>query len=383
MKPNVRLLQKHPHFVTSSQHFLYLIMDKKRILVAPLNWGLGHATRCIPVIRALKEENFVPVIASDGDALLLLQKEFPELEHYSLPSYSIEYSKYAFVLKFKLLSKTPHILRTISKEKKRTEDLIKTKNISGIISDNRWGVRSSLVPSVFITHQIRVLSGITTLLSSKIQQWHIKKFDECWVPDLPGSINLSGKMSHLKKTKVPVKFLGLLSRFEKEVLPVKYDILVLLSGPEPQRSILEKIMFKELKDLSTEICVVCGIVEEIQKVEKRGNFSVYNFMTSRELQDVINSSELVISRSGYTSLMDLVKLEKMTFLIPTPGQPEQEYLARRLRKMEISPGCSQSKFTAEKLKKIKNYKGLSFFSSVPGFLGSHDFSRAFALFKGE
>ncbi len=358
-------------------------MDKKRILVAPLNWGLGHATRCIPVIRALKEQNFVPVIASDGSALHLLQKEFPELEHYLLPSYSIEYSKFAFLLKFKLLSNTPHILRTISRERKCTEDLIKTKNISGIISDNRWGVRSRLVPSVFITHQIQVLSGLTTLLSSKIQQWHIKKFDECWVPDLPGSINLSGKMSHFKKNKLPLKYLGLLSRFEKEVLPIKYDILVLLSGPEPQRSILEKTMFKELKDTNSKICIVQGIVEDIQKVEKRGNFSVYNFMTSRQLQDVINSSRLVVSRSGYTSLMDLVKLEKTAFLIPTPGQPEQEYLARRLNKMGISPGCSQAKFTAEKLTDINNYKGLGFFSSVPGFFGRHDFRRAFALFKGE
>ncbi|MFO7720431.1 MAG: glycosyltransferase [Gillisia sp.] len=358
-------------------------MNKKRILVAPLNWGLGHATRCIPIIRALIEQNFVPVIASDGDALYLLQKEFPELEHYSLPSYAIEYSKYPFLLKFKLLSNTPHILRTISKELKRTEDLIRTKKISGIISDNRWGVRSRFVPSVFITHQIRVLSGLTTFLSSKIQQGYINKFDECWVPDLPGTINLSGKMSHLKNPGIPVKYLGIISRFEKEERSIEYDILVLLSGPEPQRSILEKIMFNELKDASAKIYMVRGVVEEIQKIEKKGNFSVCNFMTSKELEIVINSSRLVISRSGYTTLMDLAKLEKTSFLIPTPGQPEQEYLARRLKKMGISPGCPQAKFTSEKLIEINDYSGLSFFSSVPGFFGSNDFRRIFALFQGE
>ncbi|MFN4762332.1 glycosyltransferase [Gillisia sp. Q332] len=358
-------------------------MYKKRILVAPLNWGLGHATRCIPVIRALIEQNFVPVIASDGDALQLLKKEFPELEHYSLPSYAIEYSKHPFLLKFKLLGNTPHIFKTISKELKHTEDLIKNKNISGIISDNRWGVRSRLVPSVFITHQILVLSGLTTLLSSRIQQAYINKFDECWVPDLPGTINLSGKMSHLKKTAIPVKYLGILSRFEKEERLIEYDILVLLSGPEPQRSILEKIMFKELKDMKAKIYMVRGVVEEFQKVEKKGNFTVCNFMTSRELEGVINSSKLVISRSGYTTLMDLAKLEKPCFLIPTPGQPEQEYLSNRLKKMGISPGCPQSKFTAEKLQEVKDYSELSFFSSLPGFLGSDDFSRIFALFKGE
>ncbi len=358
-------------------------MDKKRILVAPLNWGLGHATRCIPVVRALIEQNFVPVIASDGDALHLLKKEFPGLEHYSLPSYAIEYSKYPFLLKFKLLGNTPHIIRTISKELKSTEDLIKTKNISGIISDNRWGVRSRLVPSVFITHQIQVLSGLTTFLSSKIQQAYINKFDECWVPDLPGTINLSGKMSHLKKTAIPVKHLGILSRFEKEVRPIDYDILVLLSGPEPQRSILEKIMFKELKDANAKIYLVRGVVEKIQKIEKKENFTVCNFMTSKELEGVINRSRLVISRSGYTTLMDLAKLGKPSFLIPTPGQPEQEYLARRFRKMGISPGCEQADFTAEKLQKVKDYSGLGFFSSLPGCLGSDDFCRVFALFKGE
>lgn len=358
-------------------------MDKKRILVAPLNWGLGHATRCIPVIRTLIEQDFVPVIASDGDALDLLRKEFPELEHYSLPSYSIKYSKYAFLLKFKLLRNTPHILRTISKELKFTEELINTKNISGIISDNRWGVRSRLVPSVFITHQIQVLSGLTTLLTSKIQQWHIKNFDECWVPDLPGTINLSGKMSHLKKVGIPVKYLGILSRFEKEERSIEYDILVLLSGPEPQRSILEKIMFIELRNMNAKIYMVRGVVEEIQKIEKKANFTVCNYMTSGELERVINRSRLVISRSGYTTLMDLAKLEKPSFLIPTPGQPEQEYLARRLKKMGISHGCSQSKFTAEKLSEVKAYSGLSLFSSVPGFFGSDEFRRIFTLFKGE
>lgn len=360
-----------------------MIMDKKRILVAPLNWGLGHATRCIPVIHALIEQDFVPVIASDGVALQLLKKEFPELEHYSLPSYAIEYSKYPFLLKFKLLSNTPHILKTILNELKFTKDLIKTKNISGIISDNRWGVRSGLVPSVFMTHQIQVLSGWTTLVSSKIQQRYIYKFDECWVPDLPGTFNLSGKMSHSNKTAIPLKYLGILSRFKKEERSNEYDILVLLSGPEPQRSILEKIIFKELNDTNAKIYIVRGVIEDIQEIEKKGNFTICNFMTSRELEVVINSSNLVISRSGYTTIMDLAKLGKPSFLIPTPGQPEQEYLAHRLKKMGISPSCSQDKFTAEKLTEIKHYNGLSFFSTVPSFLGCDEFRRIFTLFKSE
>ena len=83
----------------------------KRILVAPLNWGLGHATRCIPIIRALKAHNFEPVIASDGAALQLLKKEFPDLEHVELPSYNITYPKNGKRFKSKLISETPDDLK--------------------------------------------------------------------------------------------------------------------------------------------------------------------------------------------------------------------------------------------------------------------------------
>lgn len=350
-------------------------MAKKRILVAVLNWGLGHATRCIPVIHMLLIQNFEPVIASDGAALQLLKKEFPSLEFHSLPSYNITYSKTGTFFGLKLLADTPHVLKTIAAEKTLTEQIVKSCKIDGIISDNRWGVHSKLVPSVFITHQVNVLSGVFTAFSSKIQQNYIKKFDQCWVPDVSGEKNLSGILGHPKNYHFPLKYLGVISRFSKKNLPIKYEILVILSGPEPQRNYLEKLLFDELQKSKKKILIVRGVVEEEQKFETKGNLSVYNFLTSKELEKMMNSSNLIISRSGYTTLLDLAKLEKMAFFIPTPGQYEQEYLARRLNEKGIFPSCPQSEFDLAKLENINNYTGLS------GFPVTTELENVFGIFK--
>src|SRR5690606_16753282 len=239
-------------------------MADKKILVAPLNWGLGHATRCIPIINALLEEGFEPVIASDGSALNLLKNEYPGMAFRELPGYNIKYSSSGLFFRSKLFSQTPHILKTIIAEKKLTAQIIKDEKINGIISDSRWGVHNEEVPSVFITHQINVLSGFTTRLSSMIHKKYIRKFDECWVPDNAEDLNLSGRMSHLKNNRLNLKYLGILSRFKKQELPVKYDMAVILSGPEPQRSILENIMNDELKNSDLKILFVRGVVENKQ-----------------------------------------------------------------------------------------------------------------------
>lgn len=345
--------------------------------MAPLNWGLGHATRCIPIILELEKEGFEPVIASDGEALALLRKEFPNLESYTLPSYNISYSRSKRLFTWNLLLKTPHILKTISAERKLVKELVENYNISGIISDNRWGVRHPEVPSVFITHQLQVLSGVFTYFSSKIQQKYIGKFNACWVPDVEEQPNLSGKMSHLKNYAFPVQYIGILSRLKKEIVPEKFDIAVVLSGPEPQRGALQKILEKELAGINDRILFVKGIVQKDQIREIRENWTIYNFLTSRQLQEYLNSSKLVICRPGYTSLMDLAILEKNAFLIPTPGQKEQEYLGNRLKEKMIAAGCSQDEFILEKLKDINIYAGLGQLALHPGP------NINFALFKGK
>ena len=347
---------------------------KKRILVAPLNWGLGHATRCIPIIDALIANNFEPVIASDGVALTLLRKEFPSLSSIELPSYNVTYAKKGKLFKLKLLKDSPKLLKAIKAEKKATDYILDNNNIAGIISDNRLGVRSKKVVSVFITHQLNVLSGNTTWLSTKVHQKIIKKFNECWVPDTDGYINLSGKLGHSAHFEIPTKYIGPLSRFNKTNAVIKNDLMVLLSGPEPQRTLLEKKLFLVLKNFSGKTLFVKGLMENEQTIQVIGNMTIYNYMTSNLLEKSLNESAVVISRSGYTTIMDLAKLDKKAFFIPTPGQFEQEYLAKRLTELLLVPSCNQDAFTLEKLDKVNTYKGLKAFDFEV------DFKELFNLF---
>lgn len=340
---------------------------KKRILVAPLNWGLGHATRSIPIIKALIQQGFVPVIASDGEALSLLKKEFPHLEAIELPSYKITYPKKGLFFKLNILKGSPKMFKAIRAEKKAVKYIIETCRIDGIISDNRLGIYSKKVPSVFITHQLQVLSGNTTWLSTKLHQIFIKRFDECWVPDYQGEFNLSGILGHLKFHEIPTKYIGPLSRFHKIDTEMKYDVMVLLSGPEPQRTILEEKLFKAFENYKGSVLFVKGIVENEQKCTKMNNMVIYNFMTSELLGKAINESALIVSRSGYTTIMDLAKLNKKAFFIPTPGQFEQEYLAKRLTEQSIVPSCHQDDFTVNSLNNIEHYTGLNDFDYEVNF----------------
>jgi uncharacterized protein (TIGR00661 family) len=332
-------------------------LEKKNILVAPLNWGLGHATRCIPIINALLENNFIPIIASDGIALDILKKEFPDLQFLELPSYRIEYPKNGKCFKWKMFKNSPKMITAILEEKKIVKEWITQYDLSGIISDNRLGVRSKKIPSVFITHQLKVLTGNTTWITSKLHQNIIRKFSECWVPDFKEKPNLTGKLGRLKNTNLNLKYIGPLSRFKKIDLPKKYDLMVLLSGPEPQRTLLEEKLILELTKYEGKILFVRGVIENEPKTSRAGNTVFYNFMTSSELEIAFNESEIVLCRSGYTTIMDLTKLGKRAFFIPTPGQYEQEYLAKKLLKDGLYPFKSQEEFVVENLYEVDLYKG--------------------------
>ncbi|MEM6514553.1 MAG: glycosyltransferase [Bacteroidota bacterium] len=351
--------------------------SKKRILVAPLNWGLGHATRCIPIINALIDFGFEPVLASDGIALDLLRKEYENLESAELPSYQIRYSKKKEFFKLKLIQNTPKIVKAIKAEKKAVVDIIEKYNIDGIISDNRLGVHNKNLPCVFITHQLQVLSGSTTWLSTKLHQKIIKRFHECWVPDNNGDTNLSGKLGHVQINELPIKYIGPLSRFQKKDVEIEYNIMVLLSGPEPQRTILEVKLLEDFSQYNGTVLFVKGQVEASQKISQKGGVKIYNFMTSAQLENAINSSDLIISRSGYTTVMDLTKLSKKAFFIPTPGQFEQEYIAQRLDEQGLVPSCSQNEFNLKQLERLSNYKGLK---SMDYQL---NYKKLFGLFESE
>lgn len=346
-----------------------------KILIAPLNWGLGHASRCIPIILALKENGYIPVIASDGAALELLKREFPNDIFESLPTFNIEYAKEKENFRFKIFKQLPKLFYSIRKEKKLLNEIIKRHTISGIISDNRPGIYSSKIPSVYITHQITVLSGNTTWFSSKFHHYFIKKYTECWIPDVKEGVNLSGRLSHESNKLTNLKYIGPLTRLKKKNVTKKYDLIIVLSGPEPQRTLLENKLIEELASYKGTILLVKGLVEAEQKISTQNHFTIYNFMETDELETAIQESNYIICRSGYSSLMDLAFLGTKAFLIPTPGQFEQEYLAKKLKKEGSVPSCKQDKFTIDKLEKIDIYSGFRSYNF------EKDWDSLFSVFK--
>lgn len=330
----------------------------KKILIAPLNWGLGHATRCIPIIDALQKYGFDPILAGDGMSLTLLRKEYPSLPYYDLPSMSLEYAKKGSFLKLKLLSQAPKIIKAIALEKARVEEIHQQENLTGIISDNRFGLRSDEVPSVYITHQLKVLSGGTSFISTSLHQQLISKFDQCWVPDY-SSNELAGELSASSDKSGFVKYIGPLSRFKRKESIKKWDLLAVLSGPEPQRSLLEAKLLEKLKLFAGKILLIRGVVEDKQIIRNSGNMTTVNFMLQEELRDSIESSKLIVSRSGYSNIMDLHALEAKTFFIPTPGQFEQEYLAKFLKNKGVSDFSKQDLFDIDQLTNRDEFTGFT------------------------
>lgn len=288
-----------------------------------------------------------------------MQKEFPFLKTIELPSYHIQYPKKGKLLKWKLLFDSYRINQSIRKEQKITQEIVEKENLSGIISDNRYGVYSKDILSVFITHQLNVLSGNTTFISSKIQQKLIEKFDECWIPDVDLEFNFSGNLSK-SKSVLNKKYLGLLSRFQKEQLETKYDLLVLLSGVETARKRLEVKLTQQLLSYKGTVLFVQGKIEKSQSHKVIGNSTYVNFLLSHELEKAINESELIIARSGYSTIMDLAVLEKKAFFIPTTGQYEQEYLASYLEEIGTAPFSTEKNFKIEMLERVKGFKGLKY-----------------------
>ena len=324
--------------------------------MAPLNWGLGHATRCIPIIEALQEHGFVPILASDGNSLDLLRKEYPSLSYYELPSTSVEYTKHSNLLKYKLLAQAPRLMKAMALEKEIIQEIHQKENLSGIISDNRFGVRSKDVPSVYITHQLKVLSGNTSFLSTSLHQQLILKFDQCWVPDY-SSDGLAGELSKSKYQVGLTRYIGPLSRFKRKPLQKKWDLVAVLSGPEPQRSLLEEKLLNKLEPFSGKSLIIQGVIAGKQIVQHIGKTTMINFMLHEELRDTIEAGKLIISRSGYSSIMDLESLEAKAFFIPTPGQFEQKYLAEFFQSKGVANYSEQHLFNLQKLYNEKQYSG--------------------------
>lgn len=315
----------------------------KRVLVAPLDWGLGHATRCIPLIRCLLENKAEVIIAADGRPGELLKREFPGLEHVALPGYNIRYpAKGSMALK--MLTSAPRILAGAKKEHQLLEEIVRERKINAVISDNRFGCWSGQVKSIFITHQLKVRTPVASAMLRRMNYRFIINYDACWIPDEGGEPNLSGELSHGFPLPGNAVFIGPLSRLQPVFVEVKkYDVLAILSGPEPQRSIFEDILLKQLQSSPLRSLVVRGVTEE-QGSRMLGNCEIVPSLGSAALSEAIASSGIIVSRPGYSTIMDLAAVGGKAVFVPTPGQTEQEYLAENLLQKKVAFSQKQKHF---------------------------------------
>lgn len=308
-----------------------------RILVAPLDWGLGHAARCIPVIKELIQQEAEVIIYGSAHMLNYLQKHFPHLEQIQSNEQEIYYSKHLPAW-LKILLQANKISKNIKLEYTNLQSLIKTRQIDGVISDNRYGLNSKLIPCVFITHQLnpRVPQNFGFLRKSiqhKIAAW-TSHFGEIWIPDLQGSHSLSQDLSFSASKNPQLKHIGILSRFTSNQIvhnnPNGY--LSIISGPEPQRTIFFQELLRIRNSLSLEMTFIIDKISNKVSSDEMDNMRILVQPNDREFLQEISNAQHIVCRSGYSSLMDLIRLKRTALFIPTPGQTEQEYLAEESMK---------------------------------------------------
>jgi UDP-N-acetylglucosamine transferase subunit ALG13 len=335
----------------------------KKLLVVPLDWGLGHATRCVPVIRDLLKSNCEVWLAGEGAQEKLLREEFSSLPFLPLKGYRIKYGKSGFT--GKILLQVPSILRSIKEENKWLKEQVIKYGFGAVISDNRYGLYHENIFSVFITHQLCIKSSLGKWSEKILQQWNYKfinRFNECWVPDEEGENNLAGDLSHPKTFPgIAVKYISALSRFSS-FSPlgdggIKDHLLIILSGPEPQRTILENKVVDQIVNYPGTTTIVRGLPGERNIIPSTNTIHFYNHLSTEELNAEAMKAEFIISRSGYSTIMDIAALQKKSILIPTPGQTEQEYLGNYLVKKQFAFCVDQNDFSLLKnIEEARNFE---------------------------
>lgn len=315
--------------------------QKPLFLLAPLDWGLGHTTRCIPLIAELILQDIDVLIACNSMQKKILQAEFPQLNFVELEGYSIRYGKMRFLTILGLIQQIPKLLIKIKAEQAWLRSFLTKNRVQCIISDNRYGLYAENIPSVFITHQLAPISGFGKFadhVMMKMLYRYINRFTSCWIPDNSQDNTLAGKLSHPDQLpRIPVQYIGPLSRFMgMKTATSGQNLLLLLSGPEPQRTILENLLLAQCDRVKRNIVLVRGLPGDAAPPAQRGNLVCYNHLAANELAREINQAAVVISRAGYTSIMDLIALHKKMILIPTPGQTEQEYLGNYLHQHHVA-----------------------------------------------
>lgn len=362
-------------------------------MVCPLDWGLGHATRCIPIVYEFLNRGYKVIIGTSGKQKALLQQEFPRLTFLDLKGYEIEYPK-SGSMTLKMLLQLPKINTAIKEEHLWLAKIIDEHQIDIVVSDNRYGLWSNKVKSILITHQIFVKAPFGEWMIEQILKQHFDNFDEILIPDVEGENNLSGDLSHKKSLPDKFKFIGPLSRFStkivtssvsplggmnREVDNFEFDFMAILSGPEPQRTIFENIILKQVENSNLRGILVRGMPNNKENINfsedglrssdfglpTTSNLKIVNHLETDEFLHYLQKSKVVISRSGYSTIMDLAALGKKAILVPTPGQTEQEYLADYHFQEGRFYSQTQHEFNLVKtLEEFENYNGIRMISRL-------------------
>lgn len=300
---------------------------RRRILFTVLDWGLGHATRSIPVIRALLASGCEVVIASDSMALEFLKSEFPHLRAYKLSSYNVQYTSDRLLIN--AARNWRKVLSAIRREHEDIESILLKERITAIISDNRYGCYRSELPSVIITHQLKFRTGNSILdkfTETLVKQW-LTPFDRIWVPDDPER-SLSGELSESLDPRA--RCIGWQSTVTSSDVVPRFKVAAIISGPEPQRTNFEKEVRPQLESLDVP-CVLVRGTRGFDEPRQQGHMTVYDFMGRQDIDRLLSQTEVIVCRTGYSSLMDLKSAGKKAILVPTPAQPEQLYLGEHLK----------------------------------------------------
>jgi UDP:flavonoid glycosyltransferase YjiC (YdhE family) len=317
-----------------------------KYLVAPLNWGLGHASRCVPLVRRFLDEGHEVILGGDGDSLTLLRKHFPNLRYVRLAPLNLRYGSGKRQV-WAMIRALPQLLLRAVKDHAMLQAVLREEHIDRVVSDNRFGLYSTATESVYITHQLHIMlpQGWRWLepLAERLHARIYRRFNEVWVPDYEDPAqSLSGALGHPQSAishqpSAIIHYIGPLSRFEGCVRDdtksyPEHLTTVILSGPEPQRTMLERELLQRFAGTQEPVVLVQGLPGRPNTRITRGKITVVPYMNDAEMAQTLLHSGHIIARSGYSTIMDLHALGILdrAELIPTPGQPEQEYLARLL-----------------------------------------------------
>jgi predicted glycosyltransferase len=256
----------------------------------------------------------------------------------------------------------PKIALAIFREHQQIKVLCKARAVDVVVSDNRFGCWNSKATSIFISHQLFIQAPFFQGMIQRINFWFMRKYQHVWIPDVQETPNFSGLLSHSHKLPVQASFIGILSRFQTEKEDIagelKYKICVLLSGPEPQRTLLEDMICKQISELKISALLIRGLPDSQSKMANTEFITFENHLPTEQMQSAIQESEIVLCRSGYSSVMDLATLGKKAIFIPTPSQSEQEYLAAYFMQQKLCYSMTQDKFNLScALQQSTNYSG--------------------------